>query len=349
MQRSDVVIIGGGIFGLATAWYCVKRSMSVEVHEADRIGDGASGGLIGALSPHMPEKWNDKKAFQLRCLISAEPFWREVSRRAEMDTGYGRIGRIMPIKTEAGRALAKERGTQSAELWREQANWSVIDHCNGLAPSAHGYVHETLSGRLYPKAAMAALAQALRSMGVKIHENSRVASSDINAQHVVVTSGYECGVLLPNLPKGFIKGVKGQSALLEANLPEHPIIFDDGTYIVPHGDRGVAVGSTSEEDWEHPSETDAQLDARIEAARTLLPALEGAKVMERWAGIRPRARLPDPAIGALEPRLWLATGGYKIGLGIGHEVGRALAALICGERQALPQSFLLDHQLDLLR
>ena len=65
MASVDVTVRGGGIFGLACAWACAQRGARVRLIEARAIGAGSSGGLVGALSPHVPEQWNAKKQFQL--------------------------------------------------------------------------------------------------------------------------------------------------------------------------------------------------------------------------------------------------------------------------------------------
>ena len=65
------------------------RGLSVRVIEDKAPGAGASGGTVGVLAPHMPEKWNAKKAFQLKALKSAEAFWRDVERISSRPTGYG--------------------------------------------------------------------------------------------------------------------------------------------------------------------------------------------------------------------------------------------------------------------
>ena len=68
----DVTIRGAGIFGLSVGWACARRGARVRVIDPGGIGAGASGGIVGALSPHVPEHWNPKKAFQLRALLMAE-------------------------------------------------------------------------------------------------------------------------------------------------------------------------------------------------------------------------------------------------------------------------------------
>ena len=50
----DVVIIGAGVVGLWCALRAKQRGLSVVVVEKGRIGQGASGGILGALMPHRP-------------------------------------------------------------------------------------------------------------------------------------------------------------------------------------------------------------------------------------------------------------------------------------------------------
>ena len=55
MARADVTVRGGGIFGLSIAWACLGRGAKVRLIETVALGAGSSGGLVGALSPHVPE------------------------------------------------------------------------------------------------------------------------------------------------------------------------------------------------------------------------------------------------------------------------------------------------------
>lgn len=52
----DVLVVGAGIFGLSCAWACIERGLSVVVAERAAPGAGASGGPVGALAPHLPER-----------------------------------------------------------------------------------------------------------------------------------------------------------------------------------------------------------------------------------------------------------------------------------------------------
>ena len=71
-------MLGAGAFGLSIAWVCVQRGARVRVIDPNGVAAGSSGGIVGALAPHTPENWNDKKQFQLESLLMAGRFWAEV-------------------------------------------------------------------------------------------------------------------------------------------------------------------------------------------------------------------------------------------------------------------------------
>jgi glycine oxidase len=83
--------------------------------------------------------------------------------------------------------------------------------------------------------------------------------------------------------------VKGQAAVLHRDLRGMPQLYADGLHIVPHADGTVAVGSTSERDWDDPVATDRQLDEVIARARAACPALRDAPG-DRALGGHPAAR-----------------------------------------------------------
>jgi glycine oxidase len=57
----------------------------------------------------------------------------------------------------------------------------------------------------------------------------------------------------------------------------------------------------------------------------MAPALAGAEVIERWAGLRPKAVDRDPMVGAHpdHPSLIALTGGFKVSFGLAHRLAEA--------------------------
>ncbi len=354
----DVIVIGGGIFGLSCAWSCVKRGLSVTLVEKSTIGSGASGGIMGTLSPNVPETWSPKKQFQLDALLSAEAHWNEIEAISTLPTGYGRVGRLIPIVDERALGHANIRQEDAKTLWQGQAEWRVTDggeYADWIAPEAAsmGVIHENLSARISPRLACKSLARALEIKGCKILEGWEVTdlaqnqisgpNGTLKAKTIILSAGVECFSMLADIlgPKaGF--GVKGQSALLTGlDMRTTPQIFAEGIYIIPHANGDIAIGSTTENDWENAYDTDEKLDEVLTKAFAIAPILKTAQIVERWAGLRPRCKKPDPMLGPVPgaPDLFLATGGYKIGFGIAHSAGEAIAEMVTGNAPYLPEKF----------
>ncbi|SHI87653.1 NAD(P)/FAD-dependent oxidoreductase [Wenxinia saemankumensis] len=335
----DVTIHGAGIFGLSAALACRRRGASVRVIDPGGPGAGASGGLVGALAPHVPEAWNDKKAFQLESLLMARTFWPDIEAASGLSTGYGATGRLQPLEDPAALQRARERAAGAAALWQGRAIWEVTDAPGPIAPpSATGlWVRDTLSARLHPARAVAAMAAALVALGGEVAAEGREEGAVIHA-----TGAAGLAALSEGRARPVGQGIKGQAALLDFAAPGAPQLFAQGVHIVFHADGTTAVGSTTERDWSDPAATDGALEAVIARARAILPALEGAAVLRRWAGLRPRARSRAPMIGPWpgRPGHLVLNGGFKIGFGMAPLAGEAAAALVLGEAgPAIPEGF----------
>lgn len=342
MARGDwVTVRGGGAFGLACGYELARRGIKVQLIERVRLGAGSSGGTVGALAPHVPENWNPKKQFQLESLLMAQAFWEGVRAVGGKDAGYARLGRIQPLADAAAVARAEARGVEAVAHWGDAALWRVAPAAEFDPFVPHSptglVIHDTLSARAAPRAAGAALAAAIEALGGEI----------------IIGEGEELGpVIHATGVAGLVElgagaGVKGQSALLRHEVGAVPQIYAESLHIVPHADGTVAIGSTSERDYDTPDNTDAQLEALIEKARRLVPVLEGAEVIDRWAGVRPRAKSRAPMLGPWpgRPGHFIANGGFKIGFGMAPKVAAVMADLVLEGRDAIPEGFRVQDNL----
>lgn len=331
----DLVVRGAGVTGLACAWEAARRGARVAVADPRGVAAGASGGVVGALSPHVPEGWNEAKAFQLRALLAARAFWPGVEAASGLLTGYSRAGRLQPLADEAAVARARERAEGAARHWGEAAAWEVVPAPEGWGPlSPTGLVvRDTLAAHLHPRRACEALAAAIRGAGGIIGPGAP------DGPPVIEAAGWEG---LRALGAG--AGQKGQAALLRFDASGAPQIYAGGLHVVPHGDGTVGVGSTSEGDWTHLS-TDEALERVIERARAAVPALREAEVVARWAGVRPRSRTRAAVIGRAPTGAVVANGGFKIGFGVAPEVARLAVDLALEGRDGVPESLRLEGAL----
>ncbi|MBY6118842.1 NAD(P)/FAD-dependent oxidoreductase [Mameliella alba] len=343
MASVEVTVRGAGIFGLSVAWACTRRGAKVRVVDPYGPGAGSSGGIVGALAPHVPENWNEKKAFQLDSLLMAEGFWARVGETGGVSPGYARTGRLQPLADEAAIALALTRAEGAEALWQGRAHWEVIpaEGLSGLSPQTPSgmLIRDTLTARMCPRRACAALVAALEVSGVEIVTEAPDAGA------VVWATGWR-GLhdLTEALGRKVGDGVKGQAVLLRYAAQDDPQLFVDGLHIVPHADGTVAIGSTSERDFDDPLSVDDQCQALVDRAYAAVPALHGAAVLERWAGVRPRARSRAPLLGAWPGRAghFVANGGFKIGFGMAPKVGEVMADLMLEGRDAIPAGFGFD-------
>jgi glycine oxidase len=345
MARPDLTVRGAGIFGLSIAWEAARRGARVRVIETVRIGAGSSGGVVGALAPHVPGQWNEKKAFQLESLLMAQAWWGAVDAESGLSAGYARTGRLQPLADDRAVAAARARGVEAGSLWQGRAVWQVIPATGGWQPdSPTGWlVHDTLTARLNPRPALASLAAAIRARGGDIGSGDQ----DVVGPVIWATGTAGLEALSVDLGRPVGGGVKGQAALLAYNAPALPQLFIDGLHIVPHSDGTVAIGSTSERQWSDPAGTDDQLEALIRRARAACPALAGAAVLDRWAGLRPRSASRAPMLGPWPGKeaQFIANGGFKIGFGVAPKVAEVMADLVLDGVDRVPVAFRVEASL----
>ncbi len=339
MARHDLTIRGAGIFGLSIAWEAVRRGAHVRVIETQAIGAGSSGGVVGALAPHVPENWNPKKQFQLESLLMAEAFFASATEASGLPTGYARTGRLQPLADAAAVTLAHQRHATALGLWQGHATWSVIPTPAGdwhPASPTGLVVHDTLTARINPRQTAAALVAAIGTRGQVI-----LGDAPDDGPTIWATGIAGLDALSASLGGTVGAGVKGQAALLRYDAANLPQLFVDTLHIVPHADGTVAIGSTSEHTWADPTSTDARLDTLIARACAALPALQGTPVLDRWAALRPRAHSRAPVLGEWpgRPGHFIANGGFKIGFGMAPKVAQTMVDLVLEGRDTIPDDF----------
>ena len=345
MATVDITVMGAGVFGLSVAYACLQRGARVQVLDPHGVAAGASGGIVGALAPHVPEQWNPKKAFQLDSLLMQQTFWDGVAKAAGMATGYARNGRLQPLADCAAVDLARARADGAKTHWGTHARWDVVPQpeTEWTPASPSGFVvHDTLSALINPRQATLALAQAVRALGGQISDTGTP-----KGQVVWATGWTGLAEMTRAHHRQVGNGVKGQAALLAYDAAGLPQLFADTLHIVPHNDGTVAVGSTSERDFDDPHSTDGQLDDIIARVRAAVPVLGNAAVIKRWAGVRPRSRTRAPMLGhhPLIEGAFVANGGFKIGFGMAPKIGSVMADLILEQINTIPDDFQASRSL----
>ena len=326
--------------GLSIAWACTLRGAKVCLVDPNGPAFGSSGSIVGALSPHVPERWEPKKQFQLESLLMAQDFWDRVTEHGGLRTGYMRTGRLQPIATDNVLKLSQTRSEAAKTLWQGHAQWSVIpsDPANPWEPrSPTGMlIHDNLSAHMHPRMACAALVAALQTKDVEV-----VTDAPDVGQTIWATGAQGLADLSEEYQHEVGAGEKGQAALLKFDIPNAPQLYADYLHVVPHENGTVGVGSTSERYFDNQKSTDEQLEDIIDRIRIALPVLADAPVIERWAGLRPRSRTRAPMLGELPDRTdhFVANGGFKIAFGLAPKIAEVMADLVLEDRNNIPDIF----------
>ncbi|ASP31918.1 FAD-binding oxidoreductase [Labrenzia sp. VG12] len=366
----DVAIAGAGIFGLAIARAAIEAGLKTVVFDRAHVGAGSSGGVLGALMPHMPARWNPKKEFQFQALSCLEERIRLLETETGQTCGYARCGRILPLTTTDKLEHHLERAEESKIRWKsEETGFTYVVETAGsrsdwldAAAAPHGIVYETLAARISPRQYLASLATFVRQHGTLLEgievsgfdpTSSRV--ENVNGQAVararslVVTGGFAAFDLIERLTGERVgRGEKGQALLLDGKgLEDRSAIYCDGLYVVPHANGTVAIGSTSDREFQDDLPSADRSTELLQRATAFCPSLKGRKILSDWAGIRPRCHKRDPLVGRLpgHENVFAATGGFKISFGIAHLIADALIAEISGKKPVvpLPETFRTDH------
>lgn len=363
---TDVVVVGAGIVGCATAWELARRGVRVTLLDRGAVSGGTTGLGEGNVLV------SDKDAGpELELAVLGRALYDELE---DVVGAAGRIRRkgalivhpdaetwaLEPARAERLRAAGVACELVGGERVRELER--------NLTGPLHGALRVPGDLQCDPRAIARALAAEAARHGAEVRTGAEVARVQGNgvelrggerlaADAVVLAAGpwtrplaEGAGAVLPLEPR------KGQLTRLRLPVPDetwlaHKVV--DGSYLLSVTSAGAGVeistvvetthdghlivGSTRERTGFDPSVDDALAARVVERAARLAPGVRGLARDRTWVGFRPW--LPDhlPAIGpvAAVPGLWLATGHEGAGVVLGPITGRLIADALTGASPAL--------------
>ena len=196
-NKFDSIVIGAGVLGLWAARHAALEGRNVCVVEAQHIGAGASGGVLGALMGHQPDNWNRKKAFQFEALNCLEEQLNSLTDDTGIRCGYRRCGRIMPIRHERMMPQVKRWLDGATQNWRDQYPMVLLEpgdtwFANHQWPmpefAEYGALRDGLAARCDPRQIMQALGK-FAAMKTRVLEECRVSSIEAETRRVILEDG----------------------------------------------------------------------------------------------------------------------------------------------------------------
>jgi glycine oxidase len=353
----DVVVVGGGCIGLATAWRAAVAGLHVTVADP-HPGAGASWAAAGMLAPVTEVHYGEEALLRLN-LASAErypSFVEELELDADAAVGYRRCGTLF-VAADSGDRVVLE------ELHRFQRSLGLVAElisgreCRSLepmlAPGIRGGIlapadHQVDSRRLTP-----ALLTAATRRGVALRRSAvaevvvdggratgvRLEGGEILGADAVVLAAGCWSSAIPGPPAGAlpaVRPVKGQ--VLHLRGPVDPpflsrnlrgVARGSHVYLVPRHDGRVVLGATVEEKGFDTAVTAEAAYTLLRDARQLLPGVLELELAETHSGLRPGSIDNAPLLGpSAVPGLVIATGHYRNGVLLTPVTADALATYL---------------------
>jgi glycine/D-amino acid oxidase-like deaminating enzyme len=179
--RADVVVIGGGVIGVMTAWFLRERGLSVVVCEKGRIAGEQSGRNWGWV------RQQGRDPGELPIMVESLSIWKQLSSQMGEGLGFKQTGVLYLAKTE--------REIAGFEAWTEHARAHQLDTrllsagetmamLKGAVAPWKGGLFTASDARAEPWVAVPALAALAEEKGVMIREACAVRGLDLAAGKV---------------------------------------------------------------------------------------------------------------------------------------------------------------------
>ncbi|MFI8456313.1 glycine oxidase ThiO [Kitasatospora sp. NPDC085464] len=343
--RADVLVIGGGIIGLAVAWRAAQRGLRTVVVDPSP-GGGAGLVAAGMLAPVTELQYGEEPLLRLG-MASNERYAAFAAELTEasggQDTGYRRCGTIAVALDSDDREELRELHAFHQRLGLD-STWLTGREARRLepmlAPGVRGGLHVADDHQVDGRRMLAALLPAGERAGVVVRPagavellveggravGARLSTDEtVTADQVVLAAGPHSH-RLAGLPEGVlpaIRPVKGQ--VLRLRVPDafrpflsrnvRAVVRGRHVYLVPRENGELVIGATTEEQGYDTTVTAGGVYELLRDAHELVPGITELPLAETSAGLRPGSPDNAPLLGPTTlPGLIAATGHYRNGV-----------------------------------
>ncbi|MCK7622140.1 glycine oxidase ThiO [Streptomyces sp. RS10V-4] len=357
----DVLVIGGGVIGLVTAWRAAGRGLRVAVADP-APGGGAASVAAGMLAAVTELHYGEETLLGLN-LASARrypAFTRELEEASGQETGYRPCGTLAVALDADDRAHLRELHALQVRSGLD-SQWLTGRECRRLepmlAPGVRGGLRVDGDHQVDPRRLASALLTACERAGVVFHRawaerllvaGGRAAGAElaggtrVAAGQVVLAGGSRSGRLagVPEAVLPPVRPVKGQ--VLRLRLPDalpggqaflsrtvRAVVRGNPVYLVPRESGELVLGATSEELGWDTTVTAGGVYELLRDAHELIPGITELPLTECRAELRPGSPDNAPLLGPTElPGLHLATGHFRNGVLLTPVTGDVLAEVL---------------------
>lgn len=355
----DALVVGGGIVGLASAWWAAHAGLEVTVFDP-APGAAASNVAAGMLAPVTEVEYGEEARLALNVAAARRwpTFAAELGAAANADLGYRATGTLLvgfdrddvaalsdlhAFQTELGLDVERLR---SREARAREPMLSPRVRVGLLAGEDH---------RVDPRACVAALLRACADAGVAFEHRAvtridrqrgrvtGVRTADGEQHHagqVVLSAGAWSHTIegLPDEHRPAVRPVKGQLLHLRdlagqqvLTTTVRGLVRHRSVYLVPRDDGRLVVGATQEERGFNTTVTAGATRELLDDAAAIVPGVDELELVETIAGLRPTTPDNTPVIGPSPiDGLVFATGHHRNGVLLAPITAEAVTAILTG-------------------
>jgi glycine oxidase len=383
--NADVLVIGGGVIGLAIGWRAAQRGMRVVIADRDP-GQGASHAAAGMLTPVAEAAYAERELFDLGCasLRRYPDFAGELAESTGQNVGFRQSGTLL-VGYDADDMAAVDEHALLRESFGAPSERLTARECRQveplLGPTVSGGLlvdddasvdPRRLTGALLAAAAKAGAEHLAENAARLLTAGDRAAGAELTsgtsviAGQVVLSAGWAStsltGLPTPVVPP--LRPVKGQIVRLRpspqtraAGLPAslvtrtvRGLVQGSSVYLVPRDNGELVLGATQEEMGADTTVTAGGVWQLLRDARAVLPGVTELELAEVVAGLRPGTPDNAPVIGLSRmPGLILATGHFRSGVLLAPVTADLVAELLVAGTLPAAAAPFSPHRFDAIR
>ncbi|WP_130732761.1 FAD-binding oxidoreductase [Komagataeibacter xylinus] len=361
-MQADVIIVGGGFMGAATAFFLRRQGLSVILLERDLVGQAASGVNFGNV------RRQSRYLGQLPLANRSRDIWLNLPRLIGEDAEFVMSGHILVTTSEKDGARlekyavdCKPYGLDLTIMTGDQARAKFPM----VGPDIRTVSYSPLDGHANPRLAAPAFGRAARRAGARVIENTEVCAITKTSEDFIVETrnGQSFQAPLLQISSGAwgraMAASFGEDIPFAANGPQMGVteplpyrigpvigsassVLEEGVYlrqvkrgnIVYGGGRRSVADLVAKRSPIDPLNTMRQMPY---LAR-LVPQIARLRVIRTWSGVEGYVgdNLPIMGPSSKVPGLFFAFGFCGHGFQLGPGVGMTMAELIATGRTDIP-------------
>ncbi len=369
MNRSDVIVIGGGVIGNSVAWQLAKRGKSVTVLERNDIASGSAGATDGVVGYH-----TKKPGPQLDLAVQSIEMFDTLGQELGFDIEYGRhAGGMQPVEDKVQwdmlSAMVEEQKESGVDIRMVSAE-EARELEPGLAQDIYGALYSPTGGKVNSLALTMAFCEAAKKLGATVLTNTEVTEFIIDGKKIVgvKTNNGEyyadvfvnsagswaanvaklAGIEVPIIPrKGQLAVTEPISHYMEATIQcalyniikfrpetiedEAVLKLGSSLSIEQTEDGSMIVGGTREFEDYLGENTFEAIEIMMNRATRFFPLLKDVSVVRFFSGFRPFTPDGLSLLGHVDEleNFVMAAGHEGDGIALSPITGKLIAEIIC--------------------